>query len=414
MTNLVLLSTSYRVPETVLDNSFFGNIPELNTTEQWILERTGIRERRRARNHEEFLGLVKEAVDESLDAARLDPQDLEGIIVSTVTHQRESTFPSLACRLQREITSEILRYCVDLSFNEAGEDIAAELGKNLALSGNYLVTNETRFQELMRLSPEERKKISVKDLGLIVGHKGGSLEGVLLTRTRKDDDCETLADFIRDYLGAKSVKYCFDISAACAGFPISLAFASKLNKGGYWLIVAAENLTRITDYTDRNNCFLFGDGIGVAVLGNSFGDSIAEGIVASYGSSDPFNGKADAIWKDEKGFLRMPNGRMVFNDAVRSMKMAFDYIISRTGWRKEEIILNPHPANGRITSALSQRLCNVRCVLDYIDIYGNPSTAGTAIALAKGIEEGKITRESDIAIVAFGSGFVTGAVGIRY
>ncbi len=228
-------------------------------------------------------------------------------------------------------------------------------------------------------------------------------------------------------LGAEKAA-CFDIEAACPGFVYGLELARgflSLPHYKYVLVIGAETLSRLIDWSDRNTCVLFGDGAGAAVLTM---DDSEHGIIASYLGG---NGKIGDLLKLPAGCARMPathetvenrqhfikmQGREVFKHAVLGMQHSAIKVLERAGIAPEEIDwLVPHQANIRIIEATRERLgIPKEKVYVNIDRYGNTSSASIPIALAEMDEKGLLKSGQLVLTVAFGAGFIFGANLIRW
>jgi 3-oxoacyl-[acyl-carrier-protein] synthase-3 len=316
-----IIGTGKYVPEKILTNQDLEQMVETN--DEWIVTRTGIKERRIAAEGEATSDLALKAAKIAINAAGITAEQLDLIVVATVTP--DMSFPSTACILQEK-------------------------------------------------------------------------------------------------LGAKKAA-AFDLSAACSGFIYGLANAAQFIATGtyqYALVIGAECLSRITDYTDRNTCILFGDGAGAAVLGQ-----VAEG--RGFQSFElGADGSGGELLKVEGGGSRCPAtpesldqgrhfiymaGREVFKFAVRIMGSAAEEALRKAGMNKQDIdLLVPHQANIRIIESALQRLelTEDKCVIN-LSKYGNSSAASIPIALAEAVEEGR-TKEGDcIVLVGFGGGLTWGA-----
>ncbi|MEK3786471.1 beta-ketoacyl-ACP synthase III [Paenibacillus sp. FSL K6-1230] len=324
MTNLKsvgIIGTGKYVPEKVLTNSDLEKIVE--TSDEWIVSRTGIRQRHIAAPEQATSDLAYEAAVRALASAGLTAEELDLIIVATITP--DMAFPSTACILQ-------------------------------------------------------------------------------------------------DKLGAKGAA-AFDLSAACSGFVYGLATANGFIQTGMYknaLIIGADCLSRITDYTDRNTCVLFGDGAGAVVIGE-----VPEG--RGFKSFDlGAEGAGGGLLKLEAGGSRLPattetienklhyiymNGREVFKFAVRVMASATDVVLEKAGYAKEDIdIFVPHQANIRIIQSAMQRLeLPAEKVVVNVDKYANTSAASIPLALVEAAEEGRIKEGDRVLMVGFGGGLTWGA-----
>lgn len=316
-----VLGTGKYVPEKVLTNFDLEQMVETNN--EWIVTRTGIRERRISSADQASSDLAYHASLEALSNAGLAAEDIDLIIVATITP--DMAFPSTACVLQEK-------------------------------------------------------------------------------------------------LGAKRAA-AFDLSAACSGFIYGLANAVSLIKTGMYkhiLVVGAECLSKITDYTDRNTCILFGDGAGAVVLGQvpegrGFQSFVlgADGAggellhIAGGGSRCPSSEESVA---DKKHYIHMA-GSEVFKFAVRIMGSAALEALEKADMSKDDVdLLVPHQANIRIIhSALEKlNLPEEKCMIN-LDKYGNASAASIPIALAEAAEEGRMKEGDRVVLVGFGGGLTWGS-----
>ncbi|MDF2963205.1 MAG: FabH [Paenibacillus sp.] len=316
-----IIGTGKYVPDRVLTNKELEQMVETN--DEWIVTRTGIRERRLSSPEQASSDLAYEASLKALESAGITAEQLDLIVVATITP--DSAFPSTACLLQ-------------------------------------------------------------------------------------------------DRLGAKKAA-AFDLSAACSGFIYGLANASNFIAMGqykYALVVGAECLSKITDYTDRNTCILFGDGAGAVVLGE-----VAEGRgfksfelgadgsggellkVTGGGSRCPVSPQSI---ENKQHFIYMA-GSEVFKFAVRIMGNAAEEALRKAGMQKSDIdLLVPHQANIRIIQSALNRLelSEDKCMIN-LHKYGNVSAASIPIALAEAVEEGRVNEGDCLVLVGFGGGLTWGA-----
>jgi 3-oxoacyl-[acyl-carrier-protein] synthase-3 len=320
-----ILGLGAYLPETVLTNADLEKM--VDTTDEWIMTRTGIRERRIARQDEATSDMAVEAAKKALKDARLKPEDIDLIIVATITP--DMFFPATACIVQSK-------------------------------------------------------------------------------------------------LGARSIP-AFDVSVACSGFIYGLAIANNFIGSGMYkhaLVIAAEKLSAITDWSDRATCVLFGDGAGAAVLG----PVERGGILSVYLGAD---GKEGDLIKLPAGGSRIPatkksiddrlhyikmNGAELFKHAVKIMAEAALGATRPLGLKAEDIkLVIPHQANIRILEAVGKRmgLSKDKIYLN-IERYGNMSAASSAVALVEAVEEGRIKKGDKILLDAFGGGLTWGAVVIEW
>ncbi|MDQ6419295.1 beta-ketoacyl-ACP synthase III [Paenibacillus sp. LHD-117] len=316
-----IIGTGKYVPERILTNHDLEQMVETN--DEWIVTRTGIRERRMAAATEATSDLAYEASKRALAAAGLTAEDLDLILVATITP--DMFFPSTACLLQ-------------------------------------------------------------------------------------------------DKLGAKKAA-AFDLSAACSGFIYGLATASNMIATGMYkhvLVVGAETLSRITDYTDRNTCILFGDGAGAVVLGQveegrgflSFelgADGSGGELLKVGGGGSRLPASADTI-SEKQHYIYMA-GNDVFKFAVRIMGSAAEDALAKAGKTKEDVdLLVPHQANIRIIqSALNRLNLPEDKAMINLDKYGNMSAASIPVALAEAVEQNRVNPGDCLVLVGFGGGLTWGS-----
>lgn len=248
------------------------------------------------------------------------------------------------------------------------------------------------------------------------------LDLIIVATITPDMAFPSTACILQDRLGAKKAA-AFDLSAACSGFIYGLATANNFIATGmyeYVLVIGADCLSRITDYTDRNTCVLFGDGAGAAVLG-----AVPEG--RGFRSFElGADGSGGELLNLKGGGSRMPAsiesvqgrnhyiymaGSEVFKFAVRIMGNAAEEALKKAGMTKEDInLLIPHQANNRIIQASLSRLNlpEEKCMIN-LPKYANTSAASIPLALAEAAEEGRMREGDCIVLVGFGGGLTWGA-----
>jgi 3-oxoacyl-[acyl-carrier-protein] synthase-3 len=314
------------VPERVLTNGELAAM--VDTSDEWIRQRTGIVERHIAAEGETTFSLSLRAAQAALEVADLSPARLDLIVVATVTP--DHAFPATACMVQ-------------------------------------------------------------------------------------------------DALGANKAA-AFDLSAGCTGFVYGLSLAADLLAGGryeYALIVGAETLSRITDWTDRATCVLFGDGAGAAVLRASDAPGgILSSVLGSDGSGGdllilPAGGSAYPASLEtvaaRQHAIQM-KGREVFRFATRMMPEASRQALKQAGLTVEEVSLFvPHQANDRILQAAARGLgVPEELMFSNLARYGNTSSASIPIALCEVIENGLVERDDIVVCTGFGAGLTWAAAVIRW
>lgn len=233
---------------------------------------------------------------------------------------------------------------------------------------------------------------------------------------------------IIEKLGAKKA-FGFDIEAACSGFIYGISIAKQYVRSGRCkkvLVVAAEILSRITDWDDRNTCVLFGDGSGAAVIEEADDDDdsrIMSDFLGGDGQYDKLlmlpaggslNPASEYTIKNRMHYMKM-EGREVFKAAVNAMVMSAEKSLEMAGVKIDEVdLLIPHQANIRIISSVGKSLgIESEKVYTNLEKYGNTSGASIGLALNEAIEEGRIKKGSTVLLVAFGGGFTWGALTFR-
>jgi 3-oxoacyl-[acyl-carrier-protein] synthase III len=321
-----LWGTGSYAPPRVMTNDEFSKI--LDTSDQWIRERTGIRERRVSTKDETNACMGKAAALQVLAETGLTPLDIDAIIYATASPDR--LLPSQACDLQ------------------------AILGATNAAA--------------------------------------------------------------------------FDVGAACSGFIYALSTAEGIiaaEQATHVLVIAAEKLTSIMDWSDRTTAVLFGDGAGATIVRRS---TNGRGILSVYLKTDgtlaellyrPGGGAthppSEELLKDHSYYIKMA-GREVFKAAVLSMADACDHALQRAGLDAGGIdLLIPHQANIRIIEATAKHAgVPMDKVYVNVDRFGNTSAASIAIALDEAVKCGRVTPGMTVMFCAFGAGFTWGSMVVRW
>jgi len=299
------------------------------TSDDWIMDRTGIRERHLVEKGVATSDLATEAARNLLAERGLQPSDVQAIIVATVTP--DMFFPSTAC---------------------------------------------------------------------VVQHK----------------------------LGAKGT-WGFDLSAACSAFVYALqAGAQFINSGAHKnvLVIGADVMSSIIDYTDRATCVIFGDGAGAVLLEPTQDDS--EGLIDFVHEIDGAGGCALYMpgggslhpstheTVDKKMHFVHQDGQAVFKYAVRKMADLCERLLQRNGIKGSDIAaFIPHQANKRIITATADRLgVKPEKVIMNIDRYGNTTAATIPLAMQTAREEGKLKKGDLVMLASVGAGFTSGATLLRW
>lgn len=314
------------VPQRVITNHDLEKM--VDTSDEWIVTRTGIRERRVAAENEYTSDMAAKAAERALAKAGIKPEEIDLIIVATITP--DFVFPATACLVQHKIGA----------------------------------------------------------------HRAAA----------------------------------FDIEAACSGFIYALEIGQQFIMSRTYdtvLVIGAEKLSSIVDWTDRNTCVLFGDGAGAAILQNrpnahglltacmgAEGDKAELLSMPGGGSRCPATAQSVAA---RLHHLRM-DGKETFKSAVTAM-----YTAGYNALRRCEIDISqvkcviPHQANRRIIDAVGERLgVKPEQVFVNLDRYGNTSAASVAIALDEAVEQGRIQRGDLVLLVVFGAGLTWAAAVIEW
>ena len=232
---------------------------------------------------------------------------------------------------------------------------------------------------------------------------------------------------VADNTGAKRAA-AFDLEAACSGFIYGLEVGQQFITSQTYdtvLVIGAEKLSSIVDWTDRNTCVLFGDGAGAAILQNR---PNTHGLLTAVMGAD--GGKADLLYMPGGGsrcpatsasvdarqhYLRM-EGKETFKYAVQAMLGAAKEVMRRCEIDITKIkCVIPHQANRRIIEAVGERLgAKPEQIFINLDKYGNTSAASVAIALDEAVHSGRLNRGDLILIVVFGAGLTWGAAVIEW
>ena len=238
----------------------------------------------------------------------------------------------------------------------------------------------------------------------------------------------TLACLMQDKLGIKSTIPAFDLTAACTGLIYALQIARGFIGTGLYkniLIVASDNNSKISDWSDRGTSILFGDGAGAMVVTASDDgvDDILALKISANGSIGqmiqtnmpqqccPLVKQADEVGN---GKIIM-DGKEVYKFAVTTVPKYVEECIALSGMSAEEIdYLIPHQANQRIIESIQNRLkYSDEKVISNIKYYGNTSAASIPIALVEGVEQGKIKLGSTAVLCGFGAGMTWGGAVVR-
>lgn len=321
-----IVSTGSYVPEGRLTNKDLE--AKVDTTDEWIFERTGIRERRIAAKDQATSDLALIAAQRALEAARIAPEEIDLIVLATSTP--DMFFPSTACIVQDRLKA---------------------------------------------------------------------------TRAAA-----------------------FDLSAACSGFVYALSVGEQFIRSGTYhkvLVIGAEVMTRLLDWTDRRTCVLFGDGAGAVLLSAAEAD---EGILSTHLHSDgslwdlicvPGGGAAappsEKVLAEHLNTIKM-KGNETFKAAVRNLEEVAWEALRANGFLPSDLaFVVPHQANLRILGAVADRLgVGMEQVITNLDRFGNTSAASIPLALDEAVRAGRIKKGSLLLFLAFGGGLTWASSLVRW
>lgn len=256
----------------------------------------------------------------------------------------------------------------------------------------------------------------------------GDLELIIVATITPEMVFPSTASFVQRALKAKKA-WVFDLSAACSGFVYSLSIVQQFIESGRIknaLVIGAETLTKITDWTDRTSCILFGDGAGAVVLErnkdgrkgiiystmHSDGDRWEALNCQAYGSRHPVSRELD----DPKKIYMQIKGREVYQQAIRRIVQTVNKCLKACNLKIDDIaMMISHQMNARIIESAYKRLkIPKEKVFININEYGNTSAASVPIAFDECVRKGKIKRGDIIIMVAFGAGLTWGANVIEF
>lgn len=278
-------------------------------------------------------------------------------------------------------------------------------------------------ESLTSLSADAARQAMAK-----AGVHPGEIDTIVLGTASPDHLLPATAVEVQMALGCTRAA-AFDLGAACSGFLYGAIVGESLIASGSAdtvLVIGAEKLSAIVDWTDRNTCILFADGAGAVVLRRTRGGQ--KGLLSSFMRSDgalaellwrPAGGGAEPfspeVFAGKRQFVRMA-GREVFKHAVRSMAEATDRALDQARLTAADIdLLIPHQANIRIIEATAKHAgISMDRVFVNVERFGNTSAASIPIALNDALEQGRLKEGMTVLFVAFGAGFTWGSLVVRF
>jgi len=263
----------------------------------------------------------------------------------------------------------------------------------------------------------EAAKVALADAGI----SADEVDLLIVATLSPDMPFPSTACFVQDQIGAKNA-YCYDLGAACSGSLYALETAKNQIACGAVetaLIIGAEKMSSVIDWTDRNTCVLFGDGAGAMVLRAT---GAARGIMKGTFGSD--GSLANLLWTpgggtrnpltaeniDQKSQYLKMEGRDVYKHAVKQMTQSTLDALEKNGLTADDIkYFVAHQANARIIDAIGTRLDVQDRMFKNVEKYANTSAAALLIAVDEVAKSGDLTPGDLLLLVAFGGGFTWGA-----
>jgi 3-oxoacyl-[acyl-carrier-protein] synthase-3 len=259
------------------------------------------------------------------------------------------------------------------------------------------------------------------------GIAGTDVEAIFLATVTPDMMFPATACLVQDRIGAKGA-WGFDISAACSGFVYALQTGVKFVESGVHkkvLVIGADVMSSVIDYTDRATCVIFGDGAGAVVVEPATDDNYCIDFLHEVDGSGgcalsmPAGGSLHPSTHetvDKKMHYVHQDGQAVFKYAVRKMSEVAERLLERNGFKGSDLdLFVPHQANRRIIMSTAQRLGlpEDRVIIN-IDEYGNTTAATIPLALESARQQGRLKKGDLVLIASVGAGFTTGATLLRW
>ena len=258
----------------------------------------------------------------------------------------------------------------------------------------------------------------------MAGKTANDIDLIVVATTTPDLINPSTACLLQRRLGITNGGAAFDVQAVCTGFVYALGIADKFIQSGSHkcaLVVGAETLSRIVDWTDRNTCILFGDGAGAVILEASNEAGIlsthlhSDGNYADLLKVDAGISKNPEVLKAGKAFFEM-RGNEVFRMAVKTLGRIVDETLAHNKMQKSDIDwLVPHQANIRIIKATAKKLkMSIDSVVVTVNDHGNTSAASIPLALDTAVRDGRIKRGETLLLEGFGGGFTWGSALVKF
>jgi 3-oxoacyl-[acyl-carrier-protein] synthase III len=296
----------------------------------------------------------------------------------------------------------------------------ADLEKMVDTSDEWIRTRTGISERRIAAPDETTSHMAVKAARAAIEQAGitpDEIDLIIVATVTPDMFFPSTACMVQRQLVAKRAA-CFDISAACSGFVFALEIAQQFITSSTYntvLVIGADKLSNLVDWTDRNTCVLFGDGAGAAVLRNRSG---AHGVISTYMGSDgnfadilsipggPSGTPTSKDTPDQRLNIIKMSGKEVYKQAVNAMLTAANTALEQSGLKAEDLAcIIPHQANMRIIEAIADRMkIPLDRFLVNLDRYGNTSAAAVAIALDEANRTGRMQIGDYVLLVVFGGG----------
>ncbi len=305
-----------------------------------------------------------------------------------------------------------------------------ELEKLVDTNDEWIRTR-TGISERRILEHGATSDLAVPAVQMLLKNRGitaDEIDAIIFATVTPDMFFPATACVLQQKIGAKKA-FGFDISAACSGFVYAISVGTQLVETGAYkkvLVVGADKMSSILDYTDRNTCILFGDGAG-AVLLEPITDGV-HGVIDHKLYSDGSGG--DFLYMKGGGSLNPPShetiekklhyifqdGKSVFKVAVMGMADVSAEILQRNNLTGADVDwLVPHQANLRIIDATADRMgLDKSKVMININKYGNTTAATIPLCLSEWWHEGKVKKGQNLILASFGAGYTWGAVYVKW
>ncbi len=298
----------------------------------------------------------------------------------------------------------------------------ADLEKIVDTTDDWIVSRTGIKARYIAADGEYTSDLAIKAAQAALAHAGktaADLDLIIVATTTPDNTFPATAVKVQAALGAHGIP-AFDVQAVCSGFIYALSTADNFIRAGQAkcaLVIGAETLSRILDWTDRTTCVLFGDGAGAVVLEATTDDT---GILSTHLHAD--GRYADKLYTDggasttkTVGLLRM-QGQDVYRFAVEKLSSIVDETLAHNNLHASDIKwLVPHQANVRIIESVAKKLnLPLSQVVLTIAEHGNTSAASIPLALDTAVKDGRIQRGDVILMEALGGGFTWGAALVKW